>query len=436
MSEAVSPRPYHALKHRDFRLLGLATLVSIVGTQMQNVSIDWHIYLLTHSPLALGFVGLVRVLPIIAFSLWGGVVADRHDRKRVMFAAQTVMATCALLLAVATLLHRETVWLIYLLTAAASAATAFDNPARQALIPRLVPPESLPGALSLNLTFFHVAMIAGPAASGLVIAATSRMGGGGTRGLSLIYFGNAISFGAVLAALFLIRTSGKVRAAGTAPVGMRQALADGLRFVFRTPIMVSTMALDFFATLFSGAMSLLPIVSDQILHVGPAGYGWLRSAPAIGALAGSLFTALHALPRRQGPIFLWAVAAYGAATVVYGLSRSYLLTFAALAAAGLADLVSTVIRQTLRQVITPDALRGRMTSVNMIFFMGGPQLGEMEAGLVASLFRTAAIGAAFSIVSGGLATILVVAIVAAAAPAVRRYSIDEHLGRDSAAPGG
>jgi MFS family permease len=429
-------RPYHALRNRDFRLLGFATLVSIIGTQMQNVGIDWHIYLLTHSPLALGFVGLVRVVPIIAFSLWGGVVADRHDRKRVMFAAQTVMASCALLLAVATLLHRETVWLIYLLTAAASAATAFDNPARQALIPRLVPSKDLPGALSLNLTFFHVAMIAGPAASGLVIAATSRLGPGGTRGLSLIYFGNAVSFAAVLAALLLIRTSGKVASAGTAPVGMRRALADGLRFVFRTPIMVSTMALDFFATLFSGAMSLLPIVSDQILHVGPAGYGWLRSAPAIGALAGSLFTAVHSLPKRQGPIFLWAVAAYGAATIVYGLSRNYALTFAALAAAGLADLVSTVIRQTLRQVITPDDLRGRMTSVNMIFFMGGPQLGEMEAGVVASLFRTAAIGAAFSIVSGGLATIAVVAIVAAAAPAVRRYSIDEHLPRDEASPAG
>ncbi len=420
-------RPYHSLRHRDFRLLGIATLVSIVGTQMQNVGVDWHIYLLTHSPLALGFVGLVRVLPIIALSLWGGVIADRHDRKRVMFAAQSVMAAAALLLALATLAHRETLWLIYLLTALASAATAFDNPARQALIPRLVSTEDLPGALSLNLTFFHVAMIAGPAASGIVIAATSRWSGSGTRGLSLIYFGNAVSFAAVLVALLLIRTSGRAAKKEKAPPTMRHALADGLRFVFRTPIMVSTMALDFFATLFSGAMSLLPIVSDQILHVGPAGYGWLRSAPAIGALAGSLFTAIHALPRRQGPIFLWAVAAYGIATVVYGLSRSYPLTFAALAAAGLADLVSTVIRQTLRQVITPDDLRGRMTSVNMIFFMGGPQLGEMEAGFVASLFSSTALGAAFSIVSGGVATVVVVATVALAAPVVRKYDLGDHV---------
>ncbi|HKB69577.1 MAG TPA: MFS transporter [Thermoanaerobaculia bacterium] len=420
-------RPYHSLEHRDFRLLGLATLISIVGTQMQNVGIDWHIYLLTHSPLALGLVGLVRVVPIIALSLWGGVVADRHDRKRVMFAAQSVMAAAALLLAIATLMHRETLWLIYVLTAVASAATAFDNPARQALIPRLVPAGDLPGALSLNLTFFHVAMIAGPAASGVVIAATSRWARGGTRGLSLIYFGNAVSFGAVLVALLFIRASGRVAATAAAPPRMRQALADGLRFVFRTPIMVSTMALDFFATLFSGAMSLLPIVSDQILHVGPAGYGWLRSAPAIGALVGSLYTALHSLPSRQGPIFLKAVAAYGAATIVYGLSRNYALTFAALAAAGLADLVSTVIRQTLRQVITPDDLRGRMTSVNMIFFMGGPQLGEAEAGFVASLFRSTALGAAFSIVSGGIATIVVAGVVALAAPIVREYDLERHL---------
>jgi MFS family permease len=426
-----APRPYHALRHRDFRLLGTATLVSIIGSQMQNVGVDWHIYLLTHSPLALGFVGLVRVLPIIALSLWGGVVADRRDRKRVMFAAQSVMAAAALVLAFATIFHRETLWLIYGMTAIASAATAFDNPARQALIPRLVSAESLPGALSLNLTFFHIAMIAGPAASGLVIATASRYGGG-TRGLSMIYFGNAASFAAVLLALVLIRTSGKVSAAASAAARKGSALLDGLRFVFRTPIMVSTMALDFFATLFSGAMSLLPIVADQILHVGPAGYGWLRAAPAAGALLGSIYTSLRALPKRQGPLFLWAVVGYGAATIVYGLSRSVVLTFAALAAAGLSDLVSTVIRQTLRQVITPDDLRGRMTSVNMIFFMGGPQLGEMEAGFVASLFRSAAYGVVFSIVSGGFATIAVVAIVALASPAVRNYDIESHL----PAPGG
>jgi hypothetical protein len=199
------------------------------------------------------------------------------------------------------------------------------------------------------------------------------------------------------------------------------ALREGLRFVFTTPIMVWTTALDFVATFFAGAMSLLPIVADRVLRVGPAGYGVLVAAPAAGAFLGALYTSARPLPPRQGRLLLASVAAYGLATMAFGLSRTYVLTVVSLAAVGLADLVSTVIRQTLRQLITPDRLRGRMTSVNMIFFIGGPQLGEVEAGFVASLFANAAIGATVSIVSGGLATVLAVAVVAAATPAVRRY---------------
>ena len=202
--------------------------------------------------------------------------------------------------------------------------------------------------------------------------------------------------------------------------------------------MVWTMGLDFIATFFSGSMSLLPIFADQVLEVGAKGYGILVAAPAVGALAGSLFVSIRPLPPRQGPIFLASVAAYGAATVVFGLSRSFVLTMAALAAIGLADAISTVIRQTLRQLITPDRLRGRMTSVNAIFFMGGPQLGEMEAGLVASLFASAAVGVTVSVVSGGLATVLITALVAALAPSVRRYDAREHLAapeRDLQIPG-
>jgi MFS family permease len=182
--------------------------------------------------------------------------------------------------------------------------------------------------------------------------------------------------------------------------------------------MVWTMALDFLATFFYGATSLLPIVADKVLHTGPVGYGWLVASQGIGALVGSLYTSFFPMPRRQGVIFLASVAACGACTIVFGLSRHYWLTFAALAGVGLADLVSTVIRQTLRQLTTPDALRGRMTSVNMIFFMGGPQLGEFEAGVVAAIFSVTA-----SIVSGGVATLLVVAFVAVAAPVVRRYDV-------------
>jgi hypothetical protein len=232
---------------------------------------------------------------------------------------------------------------------------------------------------------------------------------------------NALSFLGVIVTLVTMRTSGQVNAPRVGTDSAAAALREGLRFVFTTPIMVWTMALDFCATFFSGAMSLLPIVADQVLHVGPAGYGWLVSAPAIGAVVGSFYTSLWPLPRRQGVVLLAAVGFYGAATVLFGLSRVYWLTLVALAFTGLADLVSTVIRQTLRQLITPDALRGRMTSVNMIFFMGGPQLGEMEAGLLASLFASAAVGVTVSIVSGGIATILCTAVITAASPLVRRF---------------
>jgi MFS family permease len=423
-------RPYHVLRHRDFRLLWLSQLVSLTGSQMQTVALHWHVYLLTRSPLALGALGLTRVVPIIAFSLFGGVTADRYDRRRVMFGAQSVMLCGAGALAAATLAGRESLGLLYAANALLAAATAFDSPARQALVPRLVPEVQIAPALSMNLTMFHAAMIGGPALAGLVIAGVGMpgaglrllagSGAGDTARLALIYALNALSFVGVLVALVLMRTPGVVAASGPHEPPL-SALRDGLRFVFRTPIMVWTTGLDFVATFFAGSLSLLPIVADQVLHSGPAGYGWLVAAPALGALAGSFYASVRHLPARQGRILLGAVAAYGVATVGYGLSRVYWLTFAALALAGLADLVSTVIRQTLRQLLTPDSLRGRMTSVNMIFFMGGPQLGELEAGIVASLFASAAVGATVSIVSGGIGTVVLAVAVGLAAPVVRDY---------------
>jgi MFS family permease len=420
-----TPRaPYLALAHRDYRRLIVSQLLSLTGSQMQVVAINWHVYLLTKSPLALGFVGLTRVVPIVAFSLWGGVVADRHDRRRVMIGTQMAMTAVALALWGTTAVNREALWLIYCLNALSAAAVAFDGPSRQALIPRLVPAEDLPGALSLNLSVFQASLIGGPALAGLLIAHA----GAGTRGLSLIYLLNAISFLSVIYALATMWTSGAPSPdAGKAP--MESALREGLRFVFTTPLMVWTMGLDFLATFFSGATSLLPIFADQVLKVGARGYGILAAAPAVGALAGSLYLSIRPLPHRQGRIFLWSVGGYGAATVVFGFSRSFWLTLAALAAVGLSDAISTVIRQTLRQFITPDRLRGRMTSINMIFFMGGPQLGELEAGFVASLFASAVLGVTVSVVSGGIATILITATVAAASPAIRRYDFFSSTGR-------
>jgi MFS family permease len=398
---------------------------------MQTVALHWHVYLLTHSPLALGLVGLTRVVPIVIFSLWGGIVADRADRRRVMLVAQSAMLVLSAGLALLTYEHRTTLLILYLLNAGLAAASAFDNPARQALVPRLVPPEELPGALALNLTAMHFAQIGGPGLAGLLLggglsfflprsaaAATSMAD---TRVVALIYALNAVSFVGVIATLARMKTSGKVEVSGP-PEHPIESLKAGLRFVFKTPIMVWTTGLDFLATFFAGSLSLLPVFADQVLHVGAVGYGWLVGAPALGALAGSLYTSVRPLPRHQGRILLASVAAYGVFTVLYGLSGAFTITLLALFGTGLADLVSTVIRQTLRQTLTPDALRGRMTSVNMIFFMGGPQLGELEAGLVASMFATAALGVRVSVVSGGIATVILALVVAAAAPIVRRYT--------------
>ncbi|HEY7112687.1 MAG TPA: MFS transporter [Thermoanaerobaculia bacterium] len=433
MTSATPRAPYLSLRHRDYRRLLTSQFFSLIGSQMQVVAINWHIYLLTRSPLALGFVGLTRVVPIVLFSLWAGVVADRRDRRRVMIAAQSAMTVVALLLAILTYARRETLWMLYGLNLLASTAVAFDGPARQALIPRLVPSEDLPGALSLNLSVFQASLIGGPALAGLIIGARSGPGHGlpaagapiANGSLALIYFLNAVSFLAVIGVLARMHTSGAPEAGSDAAPPF-ESLKEGLRFVFSTPLMVWTMCLDFLATFFSGSMSLLPIVADQVLKVGARGYGVLASAPAAGALLGSLLISIRPLPSRQGRVFLTAVAAYGAATVVFGLSRSFPLTLLALAGTGFADAISTVIRQTLRQLLTPDRLRGRMTSVNMIFFMGGPQLGELEAGLLASFFASAVVGVTVSIVSGGAATLILTGAIAAAAPVLRRYDFRQH----------
>ena len=400
------PSSFAALRHRDFRLMWAGQFVSITGSQMQLVTINWHVYLLTHSAAALGLVGLVRVVPIVLCSLAGGVVADAFDRKRLMLATQTTMLLSAAALAAVTALGLRHVWPIYLLTALSSAATAFDNPARQALLPSLVPEEVFPNAVSLGFVAFQVAMVIGPVLGGLVLA---------RFGPAAVYAINAASFLAVIAAVLLIRASGKGKGGEAGRVSL-EALKEGLKFVLATPIMVQTMALDFVATFFASANALLPIFAQNILHVGAHGYGLLAGASAFGAVVTGLLLARHHDWPRPGLTILVSVAVYGAATVVFGLSHAYWLSLLLLALSGAADTVSTVIRQTIRQLITPDRLRGRMTSVNMIFFMGGPQLGELEAGLVAAVA-----GAPFSVVIGGVGCLVAVAVAWARATELLRY---------------
>jgi len=393
-----------ALRSPDFRLLLAGQAISLTGSQMQQVAVVWQLYLLSGSPLALGMLGFFRIVPIIVFALGGGVVADALDRRRLMLFTQTALAMVSVALAVLAHAQRTTPAAIYALAFVAGAATAFDNPARQALVPRLVDREQLPNALSLYATVWQVATIAGPALGGALLA---------WSGPTAIYLLDVLSFGAVIAALLAMKH--RHVGLGKSQISAKAAL-DGLRFIRRTPLIWSTMLLDFAATFFAGSMLLLPIFADQLLHVGPRGLGFLYAAqPAGAALTGAALSTFP-LPRRQGAAMLWAVALYGAAIAVFGISPWFWLSFLMLALSGGADTVSMVIRQTIRQTLTPDELRGRMSSVNMIFFMGGPQLGEVEAGVVARL-----LGVRVAVGSGGLLCAATAAAVALLVPALRRY---------------
>lgn len=401
---------FAALRHRDYRLLWLGQIVSVTGSQMQFVAINWHVYLLTKSAFALGLVGLFRGVPIILCSLAGGVVADAIDRKRLMIVTQTIMLMSAALLTAGTLEGFESVWPIYVLSAIASAATAFDTPARQALMPTLVPIEDFPNAVSLAVIVFNVATIAGPAIAGFLLAES---------GPAIIYGINALSYLAVIAALILMRASGQPDLQTERKDALSfAALKEGLTFVWHTPIIVQTMTLDFLATFFASATLLLPIFAQERLHVGARGYGFLAAAPAIGSVLTALVLARLGTLRRQGRLVVASVAVFGVATAAFGLSTVYWVSLLMLAITGAADTVSTVLRQTIRQLVTPNHLRGRMTSINMMFFMGGPQLGELEAGVVAWF-----IGAPLSVVIGGLGSLITAAIAGVKSKSLMKFEM-------------
>jgi MFS family permease len=388
----------------------MGQIVSVTGSQMQWVAINWHVYLLTKSPFALGLVGLFRGVPIILCSLAGGVVADAVDRKRLMIVTQVIMLVSAALLTVGTLTGMESVWPIYILSGFASAATAFDTPARQSLMPTLVPPEDFSNAVSLGVLVFNVATIGGPAIAGFVLAES---------GPAVIYGLNALSFLAVIAALLAMRASGKSDDERERKDALSlAALKEGLKFVWHTPIIVQTMTLDFVATFFASATLLLPIFAQERLHVGARGYGFLAAGPAIGSVLTALVMARIGSFRKQGRLVVWSVAVFGVATAAFGISTVYWFSLLMLAVTGAADTVSTVLRQTIRQLVTPNHLRGRMTSINMMFFMGGPQLGELEAGSLAAL-----IGAPLSVVTGGLGSLICAAIAAVKSKRLMEFEI-------------
>jgi MFS family permease len=411
------PESIVALQHRNFRLIWIGLLLSFSGSMMQNAALLWHVSLLVsedRKAIALGLVGLVRVVPVVIFSMVSGVVADAVDRRRVLLITQSLAGLVALVLAVLAYRGLSVVWPIYVLSAIAAAVGSFDLPARQALIPVLVPREHLANAITLNTIMFQTASVVGPALAGLVIAAA---------GVASAYLFNAVSFMFVILALLMMRDLPErqpSRAGARDDLSLGAAM-EGVRFVFRSPLIRSTMLLDFFATFFASATALLPIFAQDILHVGATGYGWLFAAPA----AGAFFTSVALIPamrhiNRRGAAIIWSVMGHGVATIVFGLSRSFWLTFSCLAFVGATDTVSTVLRNVIRQLETPDRLRGRMTGINMVFFQGGPQLGELEAGAVANTF-----GAPFSVISGGIGCLVATAWIALTTTRLRTYRAED-----------
>ena len=403
-------RSWESLRYRDFRLLWGAEVVSMAGTQLLRIALAWQIFELTHDPLQLGLLGLSRFIPLLLFGLWGGVIADRGDRRQTLIRSQAVLMVLSLSLAALTFSGAITPLLIYGITMLSAAVGAIGGPTRLALIPSLVPREKLAGAMTMNSLAYQVGAVTGPALGGLLLARV---------GTAPLYLFDAVTFLFVIAAAIAMHARPSIPAN---PQRGLEAVREGLRFLWVTPILLGVMGLDFLATFFGGANVLMPIFAENVLGGGPQTLGLLLSAPAVGAIVGSLIMATARIPHRPGLGVLLAVAGYGICVLGFGLSSNLALSLGLLAGSGATDAVSMAMRHTVRNLVTPDALRGRIAAAHSTFARGGPQLGEFEAGLVASAF-----GAPISVAVGGIGVILSTVLVAWKAPAIAAFDTRHSL---------
>lgn len=409
---------FHVLRHRDFRNLVIATSISSLGARFQFVAVLWWVWELTGSEAALGFISLARFVPILLFGLFGGVIADRFDRRRTLIVSQILLMGTSTSLATLAWTDHVTLLSIYALSATAALIDCVGQPARAALIPALVPRGEMADAMSINIMVGQTASIAGPALAGFVIAA----------------FGTPMAFtidasGFVLAISFLL-------AVKTSPIAVRTvgstwtAALDGLAFLRRSPILLSVMSVDFLATFFGATTALLPVVAVSRLGRGADGLGLLNSSIAAGALVGSIVVSLLPSFQHPGRGVLVAVGVFGVAIIGFGLSTSLIIALAFLALSGAADAVSMAQRHTVRNMATPDALRGRISAAHSTFASGGPQLGDARAGTIASL-----IGAGPAIVVGGIGVLITVIVAHLVVPSVARTTIRDFEQADDAAVG-
>jgi MFS family permease len=386
------PASASLVDHPSFVRFWAARLAGVFAYQMQAVAVGWQIYALTGSVLDLRLVGLAQFLPSVALLLVVGHVADRYDRRRIVGLCQLVEGGAAAMLALLSASGRISEHAIFVLIAVIGAARAFEMPTQQTLLPSLVPARLLSRAVAANATAGQTAIVLGPALGGLLYVA----------GPATVY--------AVCALLFLVASvlSASLRVERKPPQRDPPTLATlfaGIAFIRRNRALLGAISLDLFAVLLGGAAALFPVYARDILHTGPWGLGLLRSAPAVGALGTALWLAHYPLQRRAGAMMFGGVAVFGIATVVFGLSRSFSLSLSALVVLGAADMISVVVRQSLVQLRTPDAMRGRVSAVNSMFIGASNQLGEFESGLTAAWFGTVP-----SVVIGGVGTLLVAAL--------------------------
>ena len=396
-----------------YRALWLGQIVSLMGTQMRYVAVSFQVFVLTGSTVAVGLIGLAEVVPLVIFSIIGGAVADRTDRRRLIGITQVISIVLSSLLAIVSLDDSPPLVLIYVLVGLASSVAGFDRPARTAMVPQLVPPGTLPAAMALRQVVFQLTQIVGPLVAGLMLEAFD---------IAWIYAIDGVTFFAGLISLLWVPRM-PVEHADASPV---ESVREGLRFSFRTPLLLSIFSIDLVAMIFGMPRAVFPALATETFDVGGGGLGLLYAAASAGALLSALTTGWVKRVRRQGRAVLIAVAVWGASITLAGLSLwSFPLTLVWLAIAGGADVISAVFRGTMLQEATPDALRGRVSALNIIVVTGGPRLGDVEAGLVAGL-----VGAPASVLIGGLASLVGTGVIATAFPALRSYAVRADRARE------
>jgi MFS family permease len=397
-------RPYEVLRYRDFRLIWSAEVVSQTGTHIQRVAVAWQVFDMTGDPLQLGLLGLARFIPLFLFGLAAGVAADRYDRRATLIAAQVALMAIATAFAGLTAANLITLPWIYALTAVSSLFSAVSAPTRHAMVPTLVPATAMPAAVTMGVLTFQSAGMLGPAVGGVLVASV---------GVAASYAVDAVSFGVVAVATFALRTRPERQAPTISGFAAAQ---EGLRFLRDSPILLATMGLDFLANFFGASTTLMPIFAADILGGGPQTLGWLLSAPAVGSVLGATFLASRRALPRPGLGILAAIVVYGLSLTAFALSRDLWLSLACLAASGAADSVSVSQRHTLRNLLSPNRLRGRVAAAHDTFAGGGPQLGKLQAGIVATWTS-----APTAVAIGGLGTIFAALAVWRWVPGLARY---------------